>query len=672
MATTIKHLKVGGTTYDIGATSMGEANLTWGGKNYSGSYGPIDAAMISNLGANRFAFANASGITIEYSRDGGSTWTDYGATDSQKLALTTVTSSFTVGKRTSAGSNTISDQLRITFDTKACNVYSVLNKFCIYLSTNGSTGCTCTIDAAKNSDTTKFTTFSTASLSGWSGYNIINTTGITTYGNDSSQYQKLRFTFKITGVNSSYSGLTINSIFAFGGVGWSTPSSLAKTGHMYSYDENKNVTFPANVTATKFSGSGASLTSLNASNVSSGTLSADRLATSGVTAGSYGPTANVTGTNNTTITVPQITVDNKGRVTSVVNRTYTSKDTSYSLPTATSSELGGVKIGNNISVSSGTISLTKDNVTAALGYTPPTTNSTYVIATASTAGLVKPVSVITKPTINSVTTTSGKYYSVQMSSDGAMFVNVPWSSSHYTAYNYVGAADAASNAATTNGNTYLKLYESGAKRSQFKISGSGGTTVTSDASGNITISSSTSSNSYHTSGSWSGLTYTATANGGAGALAFTIPTGTTSTTVATGDHTHSQYLTSQDITGKANLSGATFTGAVTINAGVNLKFNKIQAPTSSGGSTYGNGSSGQVLKSNGTTVYWAADNNSDSDSKTSSSNTTSKIYLVGPTSQSSSGQTTYSNSSCYASGGYLYSNGVKVDMSSVGVEWGTF
>lgn len=51
---------------------------------------------------------------------------------------------------------------------------------------------------------------------------------------------------------------------------------------------------------------------------------------------------------------------------------------------------------------------------------------TYSVATASTAGLVKPVSVITKPTLNSVTTDSGKYYQVQMSSDGNMFVNVPW------------------------------------------------------------------------------------------------------------------------------------------------------------------------------------------------------------------------------------------------------
>jgi hypothetical protein len=60
----------------------------------------------------------------------------------------------------------------------------------------------------------------------------------------------------------------------------------------------------------------------------------------------------------------------------------------YSLPAATSSALGGVKIGSNITNSSGTISLTKANVTSALGYTPPTTNTTYSAATTSAAGLM--------------------------------------------------------------------------------------------------------------------------------------------------------------------------------------------------------------------------------------------------------------------------------------------
>lgn len=69
--------------------------------------------------------------------------------------------------------------------------------------------------------------------------------------------------------------------------------------------------------------------------------------------------------------------------------------------------------------------VTKSDITA-LGIPAQDTNTTYNIATASVAGLVKPVSVITKPALQPVTTTGGKYYQVQMSNDGNMFVNVPW------------------------------------------------------------------------------------------------------------------------------------------------------------------------------------------------------------------------------------------------------
>lgn len=60
----------------------------------------------------------------------------------------------------------------------------------------------------------------------------------------------------------------------------------------------------------------------------------------------------------------------------------------YTLPQASTTTLGGVKIGSNITVSSGTISLTKSNVVDALGYTPPTTNTTYEVATTSEDGLM--------------------------------------------------------------------------------------------------------------------------------------------------------------------------------------------------------------------------------------------------------------------------------------------
>ena len=40
-----------------------------------------------------------------------------------------------------------------------------------------------------------------------------------------------------------------------------------------------------------------------------------------------------------------------------------------------------------------------------------------------------------------------------------------------------------------------------------------------------------------------------------------------------------------------------------------VKTSKLMVPTTSGGTTFGVGSNGQVLKSNGTTVYWASDSN---------------------------------------------------------------
>jgi len=65
------------------------------------------------------------------------------------------------------------------------------------------------------------------------------------------------------------------------------------------------------------------------------------------------------------------------------------EESNYNLPAATSSKLGGVMIGDNISVTSaGKISVTKNNITNALGYTPPSSNTTYNIATTSTEGLM--------------------------------------------------------------------------------------------------------------------------------------------------------------------------------------------------------------------------------------------------------------------------------------------
>lgn len=137
----------------------------------------------------------------------------------------------------------------------------------------------------------------------------------------------------------------------------------------------KAVTFAGKVTASSFSGNGASLTSLNASNLSSGTVPIARiptgtssttvalgnhthsnyynsetsrtantvlaapngsagsatfrklvaadLPTSGATAASYGPSANATPAHGETFSVPYVTVDKYGRITAASTKTIT-------------------------------------------------------------------------------------------------------------------------------------------------------------------------------------------------------------------------------------------------------------------------------------------------------------------------------------------------------------
>lgn len=231
-----------------------EANLAWGGHNFAGSYGPIDAAMIPTLGANRLAFIPPESITVTYSRDGGSTWSDYGASSDTKRGLFSTGSNLTIGKADStnkATANSTKYQLRITIDTDKASVYTVLNKFAISVSTNGSNSCWCTIDASLEKTPTTWVNFAKqVSVSGWSGWNIINTDGLTTYGNNPSvQYGLVRFTFGANGGSTTYTGLQVLQILGFGGFGWSTPSNMARHGHLYNYDIWQNAFFPAQVNA---------------------------------------------------------------------------------------------------------------------------------------------------------------------------------------------------------------------------------------------------------------------------------------------------------------------------------------------------------------------------------------------------------------------------------------
>lgn len=239
-------------TYDFkDSAGRKEAYLEWGGKNFSGSYGCIDAAMINELGANRFAFLKAAGITIEYSTDGGNTWLDYESSDVAKTGLFGKGQAHYLGKHSTNGTSTLNDMLRVTIATGVARVYTVLNKIAIYMSTSGNTVQVLMEKALESTPTNYVTHLDWTGISGWSGWNILNVSGITTYGNSPAyQYGRIRFTFKQTAVTTTYSAALISRIMAFGGVGWTTPSYLATDGHLYSYDNAQNATFPAQVNGT--------------------------------------------------------------------------------------------------------------------------------------------------------------------------------------------------------------------------------------------------------------------------------------------------------------------------------------------------------------------------------------------------------------------------------------
>lgn len=108
-----------------------------------------------------------------------------------------------------------------------------------------------------------------------------------------------------------------------------------------------------------------------------------------------------------------------------INCTY-----SYSLPTATASVLGGVKIGSNISVSSGTISLTSANVTSALGFTPAKTSDIPKIPIA----LPNPYAL----TINGTSYTGSS--AVSITTPKILSTNVLSSSTVSAGYSYINTA----------------------------------------------------------------------------------------------------------------------------------------------------------------------------------------------------------------------------------------
>ena len=351
-------------------TSIDEALLAYGTTSaMKGSLSAMDMAVSDIHSANRLAFGHASGVTIEYSTNGGTTWTDYGASDSMKVGLISgIDTSLVIGKKTGQSATT-QDQLRITLKSSSLGVYTRPQKLLIYISTNGAAGSSVKMQYSKKGTPDTYIDTDSYLVDGWSGWNSIPLAKyMTTFGGGSGQssnVESIRLTFSISGTSTTYnSNLTIHALRLFGVTYWTYPSTMAKSNHIYTFDTSQNTTFPAEVTATKFNGPATKIGTATVGSptqpiyISSGTptacsftIPANPLFTDSATTynGHYTPSSSETKTYSAStgqyLTGISLQRDGKGHVTGITGTTATLSDKdSYISAAAFSATTGNIKM----------------------------------------------------------------------------------------------------------------------------------------------------------------------------------------------------------------------------------------------------------------------------------------------------------------------------------------
>ena len=202
---------------------------------------PVDAAAANCLSANRLAFGPAPGITVEYSNDGGSTWTDYGLTDEQKINLISLPSSAgpVLGHKSSGF--TTNDQLRITLDASTLGIYTQARKLLVNFTTE-SASCYMKMETQLY-NTEEWVTKDTFVIGGYSGWNSFPM-DFAFGGNNSWGKHYVRLTFTMTALGGGSNAAQVIALYLIGDTFWSTPSNMAYSGHLYKYDSDQNMIVP--------------------------------------------------------------------------------------------------------------------------------------------------------------------------------------------------------------------------------------------------------------------------------------------------------------------------------------------------------------------------------------------------------------------------------------------
>ena len=225
-----------------------DTQLNWNGGAMVNSASPLDMCLNEELSPNRLAYLDGNNIDVDYSTDGGSTWTSYGASATEKSKLVTTTQTFISGKGATASSN---NQLRITIHSgltsgNASQVYLATRKLMIYYSTGGGSGNKVKIQTNTygSPDTwTDVKEYNIGGYSGWNSFPLNITFGGFANQTNTTRIKSIRLIFTIT----SNHNFNVQKIRLYGENCYVAQSDYAKTGHIYTVDINKNTTFPAKI-----------------------------------------------------------------------------------------------------------------------------------------------------------------------------------------------------------------------------------------------------------------------------------------------------------------------------------------------------------------------------------------------------------------------------------------
>lgn len=191
----------------------------------------------------------------------------------------------------------------------------------------------------------------------------------------------------------------------------------------------QSITLTGDVTGTASSQAGWSITTA--------------LSDSGVTNGTYGPTGNVNGSNGATISVPQITVDAKGRVTSIVNRTYTSvnTDTNTTYSAGTGLSLSGTTFNHSNTITAGSVGTAQSPSHGGTFKIPKITyDAQGHITEATTVNITLPVDYNTDTKVTTAAQTSSKIYVTGTPSTGTVTGTLQYNENVYISGNVMYGA----------------------------------------------------------------------------------------------------------------------------------------------------------------------------------------------------------------------------------------